>query len=121
MKLRPIAVAMGLALACAGTAFAQTAVVIDPAVRVDPNAPVVIVTPNNAVVLTPDTTSNLPNGDLPIGQHYSVDQYGHRIIVDNGYDPARPERRNIFDSTIDRATGTVTSPSYMGPRDSTGQ
>ncbi|MFO1302555.1 MAG: hypothetical protein U1F54_02425 [Burkholderiales bacterium] len=116
MKLRHIALALGLATASAGAAFAQTAIVVDPAVRADPNAPVVIVTPNDAVVLSPDNTS-----DLPTGQHYSVDRFGHRIIVDDAYDPARPDHRSIFDSSIDRATGTVTSPGYMGPRDTTGQ
>ena len=67
MNLRHIALALGLASATAGVAFAQTAVVVDPAVRLDPNAPVVIVTPNDAVVVTPGTVSNLPSGDLPIG------------------------------------------------------
>ncbi len=115
MNIRQAAVAMGLALASvAGTSFAQTTIVVDPAVRVDPNAPVVIVTPNSGALVMPD-------GSLPMGQHYSTDQYGHRIVVDDAYDPAWTERRSVFDSSVDRATGTVTSPGYMGPRDSTGQ
>ncbi|MFO1313846.1 MAG: hypothetical protein U1F41_17465 [Burkholderiales bacterium] len=116
MKLRHIALTAGLALASAGTALAQTAVVVAPAVRADPNAPIVVMTPIDAVIHTPGNANN-----LPVGQHYAVDLYGHRIVVDDAFDPARPEHRSTFDSSVDKATNTVTSPGYMGPRDTTGQ
>jgi hypothetical protein len=114
MKLRQLAAALGIASAfAAGASIAQTTVVVGPSVRTDPNPPVVVVTPHDTYVVTPV--------DLPPGQHYSVDSYGHRIVVDDAYDTSPPGRRSIFDSSVDHATGTVTTPGYMGPRDSTGQ
>jgi len=114
MKLRQLAAALGIASAIVAVpSIAQTTIVVDPAVRTDPNAPVVVFTPHDTYVVTPN--------DLPPGEHYSVDSYGQRIVVDDAYDAAPPERRSIFDSSVDHATGTVTSPGYMGPRDTTGQ
>lgn len=118
MKLRKtslaaLALATGLGLS-SGASIAQTAIVVDPANRADPNAPVVIVTSRDAVVVAPDNT-------LQWGQHYAIDRYGRRIVVDDAYDPAWQQSRSVFDSSVDRATGTVTSPGYMGPQDSTGQ
>ena len=115
MKIRHALISLGVASALsAGAALAQTAIVVDPAVRLNPNAPVVVVTPdNNAYVLTPDNSTS--------GMHYEVDRFGQRILVDDAYGTTPPPSRSIFDSTVDRATGTVTAPGYMGPRDSSGQ
>ena len=114
MKIRHALMSLGVASALtAAPAFAQTAIVVDPSVRVDPNAPVVIVTPDNAYVVTPDNSMS--------GMHYEQDRFGHRILVDDGYSATPPAPRSIFDSSVDRVTGTVTSPGYMGPRDTSGQ
>ena len=114
MKIRHALMSLGVASALAAApAFAQTAIVVDPSVRLDPNAPVVVVTPDNAYVVTPDNSTS--------GMHYESDRFGHRILVDDGYSATPPASRSIFDSSVDRVTGTVTSPGYMGPRDTTGQ
>ena len=114
MKIRHALMSVGIASALtAAPAFAQTAIIVDPAVRIDPNAPVVVVTPDNAYVVTPDNATS--------GMHYEVDRFGHRIVVDDNYTTTPPAARSIFDSSVDRVTGTVTAPGYMGPRDTTGQ
>jgi hypothetical protein len=114
MKIRHALMSLGVASALAAApALAQTAIVVDPSVRVDPNAPVVVVTPDNAYVVTPDNSTS--------GMHYEQDRFGHRILVDDAYGATPPPSRSIFDSSVDRVTGTVTAPGYMGPRDTTGQ
>ena len=112
MKIRHAIMALGVASALSAPAFAQTAIIVDP-VRVDPSAPVVVVTPDNAYVVTPDHATS--------GLHYETDRFGHRILVDDNYTTNPPASRSIFDSSVDRATGTVTLPGYMGPRDVSGQ
>lgn len=114
MKIRHALMSLGVASALAAApAFAQTAIVVDPSVRVDPNAPVVVVTPDNAYVVTPDNATS--------GLHYEQDRFGQRIVVDDNLSATPPASRSIFDSSVDRATGTVTLPGYMGPRDVSGQ
>ena len=94
MKIRHALMSLGVASALtAAPAFAQTAIVVDPSVRVDPNAPVVIVTPDNAYVVTPDNSMS--------GMHYEQDRFGHRILVDDGYSATPPAPRSIFDSSVD--------------------
>ena len=113
MKIRHALMSFGVASALAAApAFAQTTIVVDPAVRVDPGAPVVVLTPDNTYVVTPDHAMS--------GMHYEIDSYGHRILVDDNYGRS-PRSRSIFDSSVDSVTGTVTTPGYMGPRDTTGQ
>lgn len=117
MKIRHALISIGVASALAAApAFAQTAVVVDS--TLPPNTAVVITQPGNAYVASPD---------LP-GTHLATDQYGRTIVVDDTYGSTAgsnttvaPRRGNMFDSSVDHATGTVTSPGYMGPRDSTGQ
>jgi hypothetical protein len=117
MKLRLALVSLGVASAfAAAPAFAQTAVVVDS--TLPPGTAVVITQPNSAYVANPD---------LP-GTHMATDQYGRTIIVDDAYGnnagtytTTPPQRGSMFDSSVDHATGTVTSPGYMGPRDTTGQ
>src|SRR5690349_23973349 len=109
MKIRQTLVSLGFASAVAAApAFAQTAVVVDPSLP--PNTAVIITDQSNAYVVTPDT---------PAGTHLMSDQFGRTIIVDDAYGtPGAPaQRRSVFDSSVDRTTGTVTSPGYMGPRD----
>ena len=114
MKIRHALMSLGVASALAAApAFAQTAIVVDPSVQLNPNAPVVVVTPDNAYVLTPDNATS--------GMHYEQDRFGHRILVDDNYSATPPTSRSVFDSSVDRVTGTVTSPGYMGPRDTSGQ
>jgi hypothetical protein len=117
MKIRHALVTLGVASAIAAApALAQTAIVVDPALP--PNTAVIITEPGNAYVASPD---------LP-GTHLATDQFGRTIVVDDAYGNTAgsttmtpPQRRSPFDSSVDHATGTVTSPGYMGPRDSTGQ
>ena len=117
MKIRHTLMSLGVASALAAApAFAQTAVVVDPSLP--PNTAVIITQPGNAYVANPD---------LP-GTHVTTDQFGRAIIVDDAYaspssayTTAPPQRRSMFDSSVDHATGTVTSPGYMGPRDTSGQ
>ena len=117
MKLRNLVMSLGAASALAAApVFAQTAVIVDPALP--PNTAVVITDQNRAYVVAPD---------LP-GTHLATDQFGRAIVVDDAYGgtpgsytTTPPQRRSIFDSSVDHATGTITSPGYMGPRDSTGQ
>jgi len=114
MKIRHALIAVGVASALAAApAFAQTAIVVEPAATVDPGAPVVVLTPDNAIVVTPDNATS--------GMHYETDSFGQRILVDDNYGRSPPAGRSIFDSSVDRVTGTVTSPGYMGPRDTAGQ
>ena len=118
MKIRHALTSLGVASALAAApAFAQTAVVVDPSLP-----------SNTAVVITDQNTAYIVTQDLPAGTHLATDQFGRTIIVDNSYaspsgsyTTVPPERRSIFDSSVDHATGTVTSPGYMGPRDSSGQ
>ena len=113
MKIRHALMSLGVASALAAApAFAQTTIVVDPAVRVDPGAPVVVLTPDNTYVVTPDHTMS--------GMHYEIDSYGRRIVVDDNYGSV-PRSRSTFDSSVDSVTGVVTTPGYMGPRDATGQ
>ena len=107
MKIRHALMSLGVASALAAPAFAQTAVVIDPSLP--PNTAVIITDQNNAYVVTPNQ---------PAGTQMATDQYGRAIVVDDAYGGPR---RSIFDSSVDRVTGTVTSPGYMGPRDTSGQ
>jgi S-adenosylmethionine hydrolase len=114
MKIRHALMSLGVASALAAApAFAQTAIVVDPSVRVDPNAPVVIVTPDNAYVVTPDNSMS--------GMHYEQDRFGHRILWTTA--TARRRRHAAASSTRPwtASPGTVTSPGYMGPRDTSGQ
>jgi len=117
MKVRNLVMSLGAATALAAApAFAQTAVIVDS--TLPPNSAVVITDQNKAYVVTPD---------LPAGTHIATDQFGHAIVVDDVYPntaggyATTPPRRSIFDSSVDRVTGTVTSPGYMGPRDTSGQ
>ena len=117
MKIRQALITLGVASALAAPAFAQTAVVVDPSLP--PNTAVIITDQSNAYVVTPD---------LPAGTHITTDQFGRSIIVDDAYGGSAgsytttpPQRRSMFDSSVDHATGTVTSPGYMGPRDTSGQ
>ena len=118
MKLRNLVMSLGAASALvAAPAFAQTAVIVDPSLP-----------PNTAVVITDQNNAYLVQRDLPAGTHIGTDQFGRPIIVDNAYNSGPsaytttpPQRRSMFDSSVDHATGTVTSPGYMGPRDSSGQ
>jgi hypothetical protein len=112
MKIRHALISLGVVSALAAApAFAQTAIVVEPAAAA-PAAPVVVLTPDNAYVVSPD---NSP------GMHYEADRFGQRILVDDNYTTTPPPARSIFDSSVDRVTGTVTTPGYMGPRDSSGQ
>jgi hypothetical protein len=114
MKIRHALASLGVVSALAAApALAQTTIVVDPAVRPNPGAPVVVITPDNTYVVSPDHAWS--------GMHYEVDSYGRRILVDDHYGTSPPAARNIFDSSVDHATGTITAPGYMGPRDSTGQ
>ena len=117
MNIRHALVSLGVASALAAApALAQTTVVVDPSLP--PNTAIVITEPGNAYVVNPD---------LP-GTHLATDQFGRTIVVDDAYGSTAgsntttaPQRSSIFDSSVDHATGTVTSPGYMGPRDTTGQ
>jgi hypothetical protein len=117
MKIRHALISLGVASTLAAApAFAQTAVIVDS--TLPPNTAVVITDGNNAYVASPD---------LP-GTHLATDQFGRTIIVDDAYGnnagsytTQAPQRNGMFDSSVDHATGTVTSPGYMGPRDTTGQ
>jgi hypothetical protein len=117
MQIRHAIISLGVASALAAApAFAQTAVVVDS--TLPPGTAVVITEPNSAYVANPD---------LP-GTHLATDQYGRTIVVDDAYSgnagsytTTPPQRRSMFDSSVDHATGTVTSPGYMGPRDTSGQ
>jgi hypothetical protein len=118
MQIRHALISLGVASALAAApAFAQTAVVVDS--TLPPGTAVVITEPSNAYVANPD---------LP-GTHLATDQFGRTIVVDDNYASSNagsytttpPPRRNMFDSSVDHATGTVTSPGYMGPRDTSGQ
>ena len=62
-------------------------------------------------------------GNAPAGTRIMTDAYGHEIVVDSAYADERAQRSGSAprDSTIDRTTGVVTAPGYMGPRDATGQ
>ena len=84
--------------------------------------------PNTAVVITDSNSAYVVTPDLPVGTHLATDGFGRTIIVDDAYGSTAgsytttpPPRRSIFDSSVDHATGTVTSPGYMGPRDTSGQ
>ena len=118
MKLRNLALSLAATSALAAApAFAQTAVIVDP--TLPPNTAVIITDGNNGYRVTPDT---------PVGTHLTTDQYGHSIVIDDtyggsagNYTTTPPQRRSMFDSSVDHATGTVTSPGYMGPRDTSGQ
>ena len=118
MKLRNLAMSLGAASALAvAPAFAQTAVIVSPSLP--PNTAVVITDQNNGYLVTPDT---------PAGTHITTDQFGRQIVVDDTYSGSAgsytttpPQRSSMFDSSVDHATGTVTSPGYMGPRDTSGQ
>jgi hypothetical protein len=114
MKIRHALMSLGVASALAAApAFAQTAIVVEPAATLDPGAPVVVLTPDNAYVVSPDNATS--------GMHLEVDRFGRRILVDDNYSTTPPAGRSIFDSSVDRVTGTVTTPGYMGPRDTSGQ
>jgi len=114
MKIRHALMSFGVASALAAApAFAQTTIIVDPAARVDPGAPIVVLTPDNTYVATPDNATS--------GMHYEVDRNGQRILVDDNYGTSPAPSRSIFDSSVDRVTGTVTAPGYMGPRDTSGQ
>ena len=117
MKLRKLVMSLGAASALAAApAFAQTAVIVDPSLP-----------PNTAVVITDQNNAYVVQRDLPVGTHIATDQFGRSILVDDSYGTSGsytttpPQRRSIFDSSIDHATGTVTTPGYMGPRDTSGQ
>jgi hypothetical protein len=114
MKIRHALMSVGVASALAAApAFAQTTIVVEPAATADPASPVVVLTPDNAYVVSPDNSTS--------GMHYEVDSFGHRILVDDNYSKTPPADRSIFDSSVDRVTGTVTTPGYRGPRDTSGQ
>ena len=118
MKLCNLAMTLAATSALAAApAFAQTAVIVDSALP-----------PNTAVVITDRDTAYLVTPDTPAGTHLTTDQNGRQIIVDDAYGGSAgaytttpPQRRSMFDSSVDHATGTVTSPGYMGPRDTSGQ
>ena len=114
MNIRHALMSVGVASALvAAPVFAQTAIVVEPATTVTPGAPIVVLTPDNTYVVSPDNATS--------GMHYEVDSFGRRILVDDNYSRTPPAPRSIFDSSVDRVTGTVTAPGYMGPRDTSGQ
>jgi hypothetical protein len=111
MNIRHALMSLGVVSALAAApAFAQTAIVVEPAAAA-PATPVVVLTPDNTYVVSPDNATS--------GMHLEADRFGQRIIVDDNYSTTPPAPRSIFDSSVDRVTGTVTSPGYMGPRDTT--
>jgi len=62
-------------------------------------------------------------GNAPAGTRIMTDAYGHEIVVDSAYagGPGQRSGSALRDSTVDRTTGVVTAPGYMGPRDAKGQ
>jgi hypothetical protein len=114
MKIRHALMSFGVASALAAApAFAQTTIVVDPQARVDPGAPIVVLTPDNTYVANADNATS--------GMHYEVDRIR----------PTHPGRRHYGTSPAPKSQhlrlvgrpryGYGHRTGYMGPRDTSGQ
>ena len=123
MKLRLIAlsIAAASAMAAAATSYAQstytvtrpdgttTTYVAPPAtVITNPDGGATVVAPGSTVV-SPGYTYNAQEGVVN----------GYIVTEPGGMNPQ--ERAAATPDSTDRATGQITAPGYMGPRDSKGQ
>ena len=63
------------------------------------------------------------SGSTQAGTRIMTDSQGRQIVVDSAYAdaPGQRSRSAMPDPTIDRTTGVITAPGYMGPRDASGQ
>ena len=119
MKLRHIAlsIAAASAIGAAATSYAQSdAATSPPAAPPDSISPYTLPSPQSSttVIVVPDAA---PSPDLTYNSRTGLPN-GTVVTEPGGMTPQ--ERRDTA-GTEDRATGQVTAPGYMGPRDSRGQ
>ena len=134
MKLRSLAVSIGavVTLAAAAPSFAGSDIGTYP--LAPPPESLYPFNQFNQPPTSPSTSAGQPvvvapgsgyvtSGSTQAGTRIMTDGQGHEIVVDSAYADAPGQRSQsaVPNSTVDRTTGVVTAPGYMGPRDTRGQ
>jgi len=131
MNVRNLATSIGtvVTLAAAAPSFAGSDIGTYP-----PAPPPESLWPFNQPSTSPSTSTGQPlvaapgsgyvtSGSTQAGTRIMTDSQGRQIVVDSAYAdaPGQRSRSAMPDPTIDRTTGVITAPGYMGPRDASGQ